>query len=544
MLYAYDATNLATLLYDSNQAEGNRDVPGQAVKFAVPIVANGKVYVGSQYSVSAYGLLGAGKAASVPTFTPAPGSYAPGQTVTLSDSTSGAVIHYTTNGTTPTSGSPVYGGTITLQSTTTIEALATASGLATSGVAGGTYTIASSSGKKPVSVALSTEANVDAVANTGSAPLHGGIDGSGNAYAEALLGTSQTWSGATFALAGPGATGAVSGKTIALPAGSDSSILLLATAVNGNQVNQKFVVTYTDGSTTTFTQSLSDWFTPQNYAGESQVLAMPYRITAGGAADDRTFYLYGYSFALNAAKTVASIALPKNANVVVLGIDVVPTAAGSGGGGSSGGSSSGGSSSGSSSSGSSSSGSSSSGSSSGGSSPTSVSLAGAANVDAIAKLGTAVPGGGLDGSGDAFGAAAIGTALTWSGSSFVFGAADAADAASNTTIPLPAGNFSQVKLLATGIHGSQTAQTFTVAYTDGTTTTITQSVSDWFTPANFAGESLVLAMPYRVLPAGTEDARTFNLYGYDFAINAAKTVKSIRLPGNRNVVVLAVTLTP
>ena len=515
MLYAYDATNLATLLYDSNQAEGNRDVPGQAVKFAVPIVANGKVYVGSQYSVSAYGLLGAGKAASVPTFTPAPGSYAPGQTVTLSDSTSGAVIHYTTNGTTPTSGSPVYGGTITLQSTTTIEALATASGLATSGVAGGTYTIASSSGTTPTGVALAGSANVDAVANTGSAPLDGGIDGSGNAYAEALLGTSQTWSGATFALAGPGATGAVSGKTIALPAGSDSSILLLATAVNANQLNQKFVVTYTDGSTTTFTQSLSDWFTPQNYAGESQVLAMPYRITAGGAADDRTFYLYGYSFALNAAKTVASIALPKNANVVVLGIDVVPTAAGSGGGGSS-----------------------------GGSSPTSVSLAGAANVDAIAKLGTAVPGGGLDGSGDAFGAAAIGTALTWSGSSFVFGAADAADAASNTTIPLPAGNFSQVKLLATGIHGSQTAQTFTVAYTDGTTTTITQSVSDWFTPANFAGESLVLAMPYRVLPAGTEDARTFNLYGYDFAINAAKTVKSIRLPGNRNVVVLAVTLTP
>ena len=61
------------------------------------------------------------------------------------------------------------------------------------------------------------------------------------------------------------------------------------------------MVTYTDGTTTRITQSLSDWFTPQNYPGESQALTMGYRVTASGATDNRTFHLYGYSFALNSA---------------------------------------------------------------------------------------------------------------------------------------------------------------------------------------------------------------------------------------------------
>jgi hypothetical protein len=324
-LYAYDATNLANMLYNSKQASNNRDSPGTAVKFEKPIIANGMVYVGTQSSVSAYGLLAtASPVAANPTFSPAPGTSSATVSVTLSDTTPGAVIHYTTDGvTTPTASSPTFRTALQISATTTIMAIAVAPGYTNSAVVSATYTI-STQGTTPVNVGLSTADNVVAFGNTGTAVSGGGIDGNGNAYAASLLGPSLTWSGATFTFGTANSADAVSNVTIVLPAGNYSSISLLGTGVDGAQVNQTFVVTYTDGTTTSFTQSLSDWFTPQNYTGETTVLTMPYRITGSGGTDNRPFNLYGYSFAINSAKTVKSITLPSNRHVVVLAVDVKP----------------------------------------------------------------------------------------------------------------------------------------------------------------------------------------------------------------------------
>ena len=58
VLYAYNPSNLsAGFLYNSNQ-NSSRDNPGGAIKFAVPTVANGKVYVGAAGQLSVFGLLG------------------------------------------------------------------------------------------------------------------------------------------------------------------------------------------------------------------------------------------------------------------------------------------------------------------------------------------------------------------------------------------------------------------------------------------------------------------------------------------------------
>ncbi len=57
VLRAYDATNLGSELYNSEQNPG-RDRVGLAVKFTVPTIADGSVFVGAQNQVVRYGLLG------------------------------------------------------------------------------------------------------------------------------------------------------------------------------------------------------------------------------------------------------------------------------------------------------------------------------------------------------------------------------------------------------------------------------------------------------------------------------------------------------
>ncbi|MGD0345917.1 MAG: PASTA domain-containing protein [Terracidiphilus sp.] len=81
--------------------------------------------------------------AATPVFSPAAGTYPSAQSVTITDSTNGATIYFTTNGTTPTTSSPQYNGAIVVSATETLEAIAVASGFTQSATATASYTIGS-----------------------------------------------------------------------------------------------------------------------------------------------------------------------------------------------------------------------------------------------------------------------------------------------------------------------------------------------------------------------------------------------------------------
>jgi outer membrane protein assembly factor BamB len=57
VLHAYDAANLAHELYNSSQAANGRDQLGAGNKFITPMIADGKVFVGTQSGVAVFGLL-------------------------------------------------------------------------------------------------------------------------------------------------------------------------------------------------------------------------------------------------------------------------------------------------------------------------------------------------------------------------------------------------------------------------------------------------------------------------------------------------------
>jgi len=172
-----------------------------------------------------------------------------------------------------------------------------------------------------VPVSFSSYYNREGIVADGS-KFHGGVDGNGFAYSSNLLGTTASYNGSSFTLGAANGTNVVSGsgETIALPSGAFTQLNMLATAVNGRQKNQTFIVTYTDGSTSVFTQSLSDWAATGNEAGETTVKSLAYRDRWNGTTNSTTVSVYGYTFAFSAGKTASSITLPTNADVIVLAL--------------------------------------------------------------------------------------------------------------------------------------------------------------------------------------------------------------------------------
>ncbi|MEH6416195.1 galactose oxidase-like domain-containing protein [Pseudomonas sp. CGJS7] len=154
----------------------------------------------------------------------------------------------------------------------------------------------------------------------GAAVAAGGLDGSGYAYASGLLGKQLSWNGSTFVFGPANGPNTVSSATIELPAGKYSVLNVLAAAGGGDQAGQTFVVTYADGSQTSFKQGVTDWYNAPKF-GEAVAITMPARLSSNGSRDSRPFRLFGYRFTLDSSKAVRSLTLPNNSKVRVLGVE-------------------------------------------------------------------------------------------------------------------------------------------------------------------------------------------------------------------------------
>jgi hypothetical protein len=139
-----DATSGAIVYYTTN---GSVPTTG-STKYTAPIKVSATETINAIATASGYSTSATGSAAYVitlpaatPTFSPAAGSFTSVQTVTIADTTPGASIFYTTNGSTPTASSTPYSGPISVGATETVKAVATATGFSTSAVGAAAYTI-------------------------------------------------------------------------------------------------------------------------------------------------------------------------------------------------------------------------------------------------------------------------------------------------------------------------------------------------------------------------------------------------------------------
>ncbi len=144
-----DATLGASIYYTT---DGSTPAPNAGTS----TLYSGPVSIGSSETVSAIAVdagdtssavasaayvINVAGASATPTFSVAPGTYTTPQSVSVTDTTAGVAIYYTTNGSAPTSSSTLYTNPIVVSSTETLSAIAVGGGFGNSGVATALYTI-------------------------------------------------------------------------------------------------------------------------------------------------------------------------------------------------------------------------------------------------------------------------------------------------------------------------------------------------------------------------------------------------------------------
>ena len=419
---------------------------------------------------------------------------------------------------------------------------------------------------------LSTKGLGVGMVNDGTPFTNGGVDRNGNAYSWNAIGGSESatlaWNGVSFglgsvaSLAINGAGGQqpnqpnvvrAQGQTITLTQAQQAAqidttgkgveqavnlVNLAGAAVNGGKAAQSITLNYTDGTSETWTQSFSDWCTPDYNPNEGIVSVQTYRNTTTGGTEQTTNYIYGYSHPIAQGKTLESVTLPVNPDVILVGLALSTSIA--------------------------------------------VSLGQNVSNSPLNKFGITTPpwqvgnNQGFDGNGNYYDAYALNNTtapggdvisrgypppkeilMSWAGSTFQVGQIPTSNsevggkkgprnvaAFDGQTIYMPSGAYTNIQLIGAGANGTQPDQSITVNFTDGTTAPWTQTFSDWAAtpaPGSVTGEA-VMNGGTQINQLGNTVNRTANVYGYSYEIPSGRTVQSLTLPKNGNVGLLGISL--
>jgi len=173
-----DATPGATVFYFSGGNPSAIEYSGPITVSAtetIEALATAPGYANSAVTSATYTI----PVAATPTFSPGAGTYSTTQTVSISDATPGAILYYTIDRSTPTTGSKQYTGPITVSSSETVEAIAVAPDDTNSAAAIATYTIWPASAVNEWAWMGGTDANqIYGVWGTLGVPAPGNLPGS------------------------------------------------------------------------------------------------------------------------------------------------------------------------------------------------------------------------------------------------------------------------------------------------------------------------------------------------------------------------------
>jgi beta-glucosidase len=408
---------------------------------------------------------------------------------------------------------PVVGARKTATATFRLTASSTASG-GTAQLTGAARYVVAGAGSRQVSGSASVSvpyASLTKAYNTvgvtdNSDPSPGNFDGTGYSYSAQSLAAAGITPGSTVTSGGFSFTWpdvavgqpdvvTTSGQVVDL-SGSGYELAFLGAANNATETGQ-VTVGYSDGTTSTGTITFSDWYANAAVSGDSLVATAGWNEPAGSTLDpSHQVSLYSSSVQLDPDKTVAWVQVPNDPSMHVFATAFGPTAY--------------------------------------------PSLSAAFNDvgvtdDANPSVGD-YGGPGYSFSAQALAAAGITPGSAVASGGFSFSWPDAAAGQPDNITPngqviTLSGTGSQLAFLGAANNGIATGQV-TVGYTDGTTSTATITLSDWYSNAADPGDSLVATTAHWNSPSGPN--HQVSLYLTTVPLTAGKTVAYVELPTSGN----------